>query len=650
MAESRFKRSSEESRKAYEQAQAHKAEMDRTAPVSHVRQEKKPNKAGSFLERAKSAVNEVKGIFSSEPENTPSRTAREEPPFEPVQEQRPPQQAQNVQSAPPAQNAQRFQPKQAQPQSAPQMPAQQRFQPKQTQQNTPPAPPVQSQPQQNTRSFRTHVTQEDRTAIADPTSGAPRRPGALPSRWEATHSAPRLTFSDGSFMETQKNDDFGTFDDNDVAPQFSGEVVELPRNQIEDDIGDHHEFVPKIEINNEARHERFRKKTRRPLRMWQKSLITGSALICSFIALIFLAVTLMLVGKMNHIDISGSGQMNDLYYYSNKDKNGIKSVTEEDLVRLSALNDIFENPDLVVKEDENVRNYLFIGMDASNGQADAIMLASVDTKTKKVRLVSFVPELYVKLREQIDGKDWGSSLRNVCAYGGAELLCDTIEYNFKIPVEKYFALSFTAFETVVNHLGGADITISDETLIEWLSTNKISPQTRFVTTGKYILNGEEALIYSRAVKTDSEFSRISRQQTVMSKLTARASELSRLELVSVLYNALSYVGTNCSAAKMLNTVGRLPTYCKYEVKGVCVPIEGTYKESLINGKPLLAANITVNANDIQQFLYENNMTYAEGGVEVNVALPVLTDVEDPEPEVSDPDLSASDLSQTDIEE
>lgn len=477
---------------------------------------------------------------------------------------------------------------------------------------------------------------------------APSEP-ALPSRMDARNKDSDLYFSermtDKGFRAKQPKD----FDEK-KRPAYQGPVVGLSKRASDRDEEEHF-YVPTIEIPEEERRKRYKKRNRRPLKFWQKATITGVSITAAFVGFIFLTISLMLIGKMNQINVKGSKDMNDLYLYEPTMVTSILddsiSISENDRTRLSKLNDAFELSDLAVKSGKKVQNFLVVALD-SRGEADGMVIISIDEKTKKVRLVNVLPDMYVPLSEQIDGINYGSSLRNIYAYGGAVTLRRALQDALKVKIDNYFVLNFTAFETMVNHLGGANITITDEKISYWMATNKFDPQTRFGGTGRFTLNGEEALIYSRMSQIDNSFARAERQKELAAKLCERLSEYGTLEHVSVLYNTLSYVTTDCGAAKLLGLCGKAKRYGDYELKGVTVPIAGTYTEGYVGGEYLLAANLTVNANDIQLFLYSNDMTYADGGTEVNVMLPELTEVLDvPEEPVSDTDLSGTDISSTD---
>ncbi len=588
--------------------------------INNTEQAKKSGKLSSLAAKAKesigSAAGNIKAVFSKE-QSKASRTAKADTPYIPPEDTgeipaAPAPAEMSAEASAPAPKRRFNSASQTDvPELTAAMPAEA------------PAPPVRSKPEKEASS--------------------------LPSRTEAIGRDSDLYFSERMTDRGFKNKKLKEFEEK-KTPVYQGPVVGLSKRAGDYDEQEHF-YVPSMEIAEEDRRKRYKKRNRRPLKLWQKSVITGVSITAAFVGFIFLTISLMLIGKMNQINVKGSKDMNDLYFYEPTMVTSILddslSISENDRTRLSKLNDAFELSDLAVKSNKKVQNFLVVALD-SRGNADGMIIISADEKTKKVRLVNILPDMYVPLSEQIDGINYGSSLRNIYAYGGAKLLRDSLQDTLKVKINYYFVLNFTAFETMVNHLGGANITITDEKLSLWMATNKFDPQTRFGGTGRFTLNGEEALIYSRMSQPDNAFARSLRQQELAAKLCERLSEYGTLEHVSVLYNTLSYVTTDCGAAKLLGLCGKAKKYGDYEVKGVTVPIAGTYTEGYVGGEYLLAANLTVNANDIQLFLYSNDMTYADGGTEVNVMLPALTEVLDvPEEPVSDTDLSGTDISASD---
>lgn len=86
--------------------------------------------------------------------------------------------------------------------------------------------------------------------------------------------------------------------------------------------------------------------------------------------------------------------------------------------------------------DEDVFNVLLVGTDAytddHRGRSDSVILVSVNAETKRIRMVSFLRDLYVK----IPGK--GSNRLNASyIWGGEKLLRKTLEENFGVMADAY---------------------------------------------------------------------------------------------------------------------------------------------------------------------------------------------------------------------
>ena len=91
--------------------------------------------------------------------------------------------------------------------------------------------------------------------------------------------------------------------------------------------------------------------------------------------------------------------------------------------------------------DEKVTNILLIGADrnsdGSNGRSDTMMLMSIDARNKKIRLVSFLRDIYLDSIPTVGGE----RLNAAFAYGGPALTMQTIENYFRINV----CLLYTSF-------------------------------------------------------------------------------------------------------------------------------------------------------------------------------------------------------------
>ena len=178
-----------------------------------------------------------------------------------------------------------------------------------------------------------------------------------------------------------------------------------------------------------------------------------------------------------------------------------------------------------------VTSVLVIGTDGrtedDKGRSDSMILVSINKKTKKITMTSFMRDCCVDIPGYGEDK-----LNAAYAYGGTELLMDTIEKNFRVKIDDYILINFNTFAEVIDAANGIDIELSDEEAQEVNNiliseVNELMGDEResdlLEHGGKLHLSGKQALSYSRIRKVgNSDFERTSRQRRVMSELISKA--------------------------------------------------------------------------------------------------------------------------------
>ena len=122
-----------------------------------------------------------------------------------------------------------------------------------------------------------------------------------------------------------------------------------------------------------------------------------------------------------------------------------------------------------VKEDEDVISIALFGTDFTEneqygnlyGAADATMILGIDTKNNRLKLFSFMRDLYLDLP---DGSGDKQNLNYTMAYGGPELILKTINYNFNLTVDKFIHVSLHTLPTIIDKLGGVELNITNDEL------------------------------------------------------------------------------------------------------------------------------------------------------------------------------------------
>ena len=205
---------------------------------------------------------------------------------------------------------------------------------------------------------------------------------------------------------------------------------------------------------------------------------------------------------------------------------GIKDEVEE---KLSAYSD-------------SVINIALFGIDAEDGgvgRSDSIIIATIDTTHKKLKLTSIMRDSYVTIEGHGDDK-----INHAYAFGGPQLAIKTLNENFDLNIDDFVAVNFTTLPKIIDMLGGVTIDITSE---------EVSHIPGIDAAGTYTLTGEQALAYSRIRYTSGgDFKRTERQRTVLSKVFEKVLSINFTQYPSLLSEILPMVQTNLDYSEILN--------------------------------------------------------------------------------------------------
>ncbi len=209
--------------------------------------------------------------------------------------------------------------------------------------------------------------------------------------------------------------------------------------------------------------------------------------------------------------------------------------------------------------DKNVRNILLIGCDKANGgssRSDSIMIASVNKSTGRVTICSILRDTHLYIPGEREAK-----VNAAYAWGGANLLIQTIEHNFGIKIDDYATVNFEMFTALVDGLGGVEVEVT-ENEADYINNrhrygNEKKPDA-FESGESVHLNGYQALWYSRIRKLDSDFMRTQRQRKVISaiasKVKGQINPIGVFGLVSTAKEVAPYIETTLSTTDFWSLV------------------------------------------------------------------------------------------------
>lgn len=263
-------------------------------------------------------------------------------------------------------------------------------------------------------------------------------------------------------------------------------------------------------------------------------------------------------------------------------------------------------------KEDGVKNILLIGNDSrtedESGRSDAMILVSISSKTNSIHMTSLLRDIYV----DIPGHD-GNRLNAAYAYGGAELLMETIEENFDIEVNRYMLVNFQAFANLVDAVGGVDLEVTNEEvqlingyLVEYNQLEGRPEGTDYLDTslsGKLHLNGPQALAYCRNRYIGSDFARTERQRNVLSAAMKKAPMALVTNGGELIDGLMSNITTNLTQSELSGLMMQAPTMLTYDMIQGSIPLEGTYSNASIRGMSVLEVDFEANKNYIQTEIY-----------------------------------------------
>lgn len=160
------------------------------------------------------------------------------------------------------------------------------------------------------------------------------------------------------------------------------------------------------------------------------------------------------------------------------------------------------------------------------GRSDTMIVATVNPHTKKTTMVSLTRDIMVNIASP-DGTATGTieKLNHSYSYGQAPMAVATIEKMLDIDINRYVQINMDGLVGLVNQLGG--ITVNN-TLGFPISIEAQEPAyTAVVQPGEQLINGEQALVYSRMRYDDPEgdYGRQKRQREVIAAVLMKLLQL-----------------------------------------------------------------------------------------------------------------------------
>ena len=202
------------------------------------------------------------------------------------------------------------------------------------------------------------------------------------------------------------------------------------------------------------------------------------------------------------------------------------------------------------EEFSKIKNVALFGID--DGRSDAIMIASINSVEKTIKLISIPRDTYVSVSGH--GK---TKINHAYAYGKEQLALKTLNSNFGLNVSEYVTINFKGLINVINKIGGIELTISKaekDYINQYVheSYELTGKKTQLLSNyGTVKLTGEQALTHSRNRTVGNDFTREERQRDVLTAVMNKVSTMSMTQLWNLSDSVLSEVKTNLNITECM---------------------------------------------------------------------------------------------------
>lgn len=261
------------------------------------------------------------------------------------------------------------------------------------------------------------------------------------------------------------------------------------------------------------------------------------------------------------------------------------------------------------KAGKGYTNFAVFGIDSRSGElekgtrSDTIIIASLNNKTKEVRMVSVYRDTLLNV-----GNGEIAKCNAAYSYGGPTQAINMLNENLDLNIQDFVTVDFAAVAEAIDLLGGVEIDIQPE---EVRPMNKYISETARVAdkegnliqqAGLQQLDGVQATTYARIRSTaGGDFKRAERQRLVIEKIVDKVQKSDLGTINKMIDELLPTIKTSLSATEILSYAKCFADYKLSESSGF--PFAKT--TDTISGLGSVAIPVTLEENvlELHQFLY-----------------------------------------------
>lgn len=246
-----------------------------------------------------------------------------------------------------------------------------------------------------------------------------------------------------------------------------------------------------------------------------------------------------------------------------------------------------------------------LGLDQESGNlSDALIVVTLDTNHKKIKLTSFMRDMLVQVPGYSNNK-----LNTPYQKGGIQLVYDVFSHNFDLDLDGYVAVNYNMLEKVIDKLGGISLYIdADEANFQNTSNFISNPAYRNLIPGAtQTLNGCQVVGYcrNRVSLATSDFGRTQKQRIVLNAIYEKFKDQNLPELLSLMNTVFPYVTTDLDLVEMTSLATKVfdAGLLSSDIEQFRIPVDGGYTDSWYNAMLVLDVDFEKNIEELHNFIF-----------------------------------------------
>ncbi|WMJ78069.1 LCP family protein [Sedimentibacter sp. MB35-C1] len=246
---------------------------------------------------------------------------------------------------------------------------------------------------------------------------------------------------------------------------------------------------------------------------------------------------------------------------------------------------------------KNIVNILLIGQDKRPGEerarSDSMIIASLNKKSDSIKLISLMRDMYIEIPGYEDNK-----INASYAFGGMDLLTETVEENFDIGIDGCIEVDFSGFEKIIDKIGGVDIELNEDEAYYLSRSQELN-----LTTGINSLTGDVALNYARIRYVgNDDYERTERQRKVLVAVFEKLKNSDIKTLLELSDDILPLVTTNLTSSQILSLVTRVIVMDASGIESYRIPADGEFLPDTIGGMSVLVPDLPENRKLLKEYM------------------------------------------------